>query len=690
MSAGPGTPSSSPDPQSAQPVNKLGVTARLGTLAPLHQRALLRQAARACGVAEAPTLGDLKHAESPPTLRTRTESYQPLPTPEAFKAAVKARTQEILTTPELRERLLRNREGADERRRWRLATFYAECDVERRRHEWRTVTVAINKAQYDEGQAHAARMLPMLAWLDSAIARLERHIPHLYLAAMPEGDLKELACRRASAERELQAIVAKEVRSLEGAAADVRRRGCHLWQRRDLRRKAASARLNTSAHLKTTGRGGAPYADGYSVQRWRERQDDAESYGRAHAVRFEDKSEVSLLALMQAGTRAAVSRIYAMTKGMDEVAKKAGLVACFVTVTAPAEYHPNPSMGTCSWTPEHTLQAAKAELMDRFARIRARMTKGGITPFGMRVLEPHEDGTPHLHILFYVRPGQVRALDRILRAVCPEPVPGKRVATKRVATKLKLIRPRKGKRGASPASYMLKYIVKSLNDPDAAAVLAGGNVEDGDHLANHDRVRAWGTEMRARRFDFVGTRGCQRIWQRLHTASTEEMAGAPPNAMAAWSAIKERRWGDALHALGAVPGFNARKEGDGESEERPSRIRLGYATERTETITARFVVTTITEDGEVLAVTVENGETTTRTVPLKNRYGEPTKRPAWLVDKATGWKLPLRRRACSIVRVEAEDATSQDTAIAKQDRVQDGKKLRKEKGVTIAESYPRR
>jgi hypothetical protein len=155
-------------------------------------------------------------------------------------------------------------------------------------------------------------------------------------------------------------------------------------------------------------------------------------------------------------------------------------------------------------------------------------------------------------------------------------------------------------------------------------------------------VRATASERGWRRYATLGVRGVGTVWQRLRTASEDEVAQAPPAVVAAWAALQGHRWSDALIALGAFAGSDA------------ARIKIGYETE-----------TVDGQTGEIL--------------PLENRYGEPTKRAAWIVDTSKpGWRLPLRR-----------GGTIERERLGWHNEAEDSETVNEINTVTVIQTYPR-
>lgn len=229
--------------------------------------------------------------------------------------------------------------------------------------------------------------------------------PDPALAAMPEERLREVAAERAARQQQMAAWRRRgddEDRPLTPAE---RRQCCPRWQRRKLRRECARSRQWWSAALGTVGRGAAPYADGYSVARWQERQDHAREWAEAHVLRWEDGTEASLADVQRASGEAQVARLYAMLRGLDDLAVREGRgTAIMITLTLPPEWHPSPAVGERTWTPERSPEHADRDLQKRWARLRALLHAAGLPPLGLRVVEPHRDGCPHLHALLYLPP----------------------------------------------------------------------------------------------------------------------------------------------------------------------------------------------------------------------------------------------------------------------------------------------
>jgi Bacteriophage replication gene A protein (GPA) len=202
--------------------------------------------------------------------------------------------------------------------------------------------------------------------------------------------------------------------------------------------------------------------------------------------------------------------LMARIKGYEQIANELGWCGLFVTVTAPSYFHPqrfhggaNPNYGGA------TVREAQQWLCRTWSRVRAQLDRDGVRYFGIRVAEPHHDGTPHWHMLLFVHRAARKDLTRTivsgwLKEYGTEPgAYAKRVTVKRID-------PSKG----SATGYLAKYIAKNL---DAAGAIhaaeggetgVGGQVQGlGHNVAVADgltRVLAWASVHGVRQFQQLG------------------------------------------------------------------------------------------------------------------------------------------------------------------------------------------
>ncbi|MGF1719476.1 replication endonuclease [Vibrio kyushuensis] len=101
-------------------------------------------------------------------------------------------------------------------------------------------------------------------------------------------------------------------------------------------------------------------------------------------------------------------------RGCEDIGNELGLQGLFLTLTTPAAYHNSYKKGGFinHWNGSSPREA-QAYLNDVWKRIRSKLGRDGIRWFGVRVAEPHHDGTPHWHLLIWVKPEEVNAVREI-------------------------------------------------------------------------------------------------------------------------------------------------------------------------------------------------------------------------------------------------------------------------------------
>ncbi|WP_447075832.1 replication endonuclease [Vibrio alginolyticus] len=95
-------------------------------------------------------------------------------------------------------------------------------------------------------------------------------------------------------------------------------------------------------------------------------------------------------------------------RGCEDIGNELGLQGLFLTLTTPSKYHNSYKKGGFigHWNGASP-RDAQSYLNNVWQRIRAKLGREEIRWFGVRVAEPHHDGTPHWHLLIWVKPEDV-------------------------------------------------------------------------------------------------------------------------------------------------------------------------------------------------------------------------------------------------------------------------------------------
>lgn len=218
----------------------------------------------------------------------------------------------------------------------------------------------------------------------------------------------------------------------------------------------------------------------------------------------------------------------ACVKGLELIAEMRGDCAVFYTITCPSRFHatlnngrPNPK-----WT-SATVRQSSDYLVDTFAAFRKAMHKAGLRWYGVRVAEPHHDGTVHWHLLCFMRKKDRRSITALLRKFAIREDREELGTNTGPRFKSELINPRKG----TPTSYIAKYISKNIDGRGLAKEISK---ETGRSLRDSaEHVSAWASLHRVQQFRFFGIPGRQAYRElRLLAGQAarvqgERKAGAP-------------------------------------------------------------------------------------------------------------------------------------------------------------------
>ncbi|QHX00883.1 replication endonuclease [Citrobacter freundii] len=275
----------------------------------------------------------------------------------------------------------------------------------------------------------------------------------------------------------------------------------------------------------------SPYVSYEAVIHKREQRRKSLEFFRSHELVNEVGDTLDMEDVVNASNSNPAHRrneMMACVKGLELIAEMRGDCAVFYTITCPSRFHatlnngrPNPK-----WT-SSTVRQSSDYLVDTFAAFRKAMHKAGLRWYGVRVAEPHHDGTVHWHLLCFMRKKDRRSITALLRKFAIREDREELGTNTGPRFKSELINPRKG----TPTSYIAKYISKNIDGRGLAKEISK---ETGRSLRDSaEHVSAWASLHRVQQFRFFGIPGRQAYRElRLLAGQAarvqgERKAGAP-------------------------------------------------------------------------------------------------------------------------------------------------------------------
>ncbi|EPM9801723.1 replication endonuclease [Klebsiella pneumoniae] len=275
----------------------------------------------------------------------------------------------------------------------------------------------------------------------------------------------------------------------------------------------------------------SPYVSYEAVIHKREQRRRSLEFFKSHELVNADGDTLDMEDVVNASSSNPAHRrneMMACVKGLELIAEMRGDCAVFYTITCPSRFHatlnngrPNPK-----WTSE-TVRQSSDYLVDTFAAFRKAMHKAGLRWYGVRVAEPHHDGTVHWHLLCFMRKKDRRTLTALLRKFAIREDRDELGNNTGPRFKSELINPRKG----TPTSYIAKYISKNI---DGRGLAKDISKETGKSLRDSaEHVSAWASLHRVQQFRFFGIPGRQAYRElrllagQAAKAQCDKKAGAP-------------------------------------------------------------------------------------------------------------------------------------------------------------------
>lgn len=299
------------------------------------------------------------------------------------------------------------------------------------------------------------------------------------------------------------------------------------WWRRQVRRSMARKVEAHAIGLGFVHRRAGLYASDEAVKRHAEQSARNAAALEATEATNEEGLTMTLAQLSAVGvSNPAIRRMELMTRisGFEGCAKAAGHVGMFYTATAPSRMHARMSK-TGQENPKYdgtTPKECAGYMSKTWAKARAWLHRRGINIYGFRVAEPHHDGTPHWHMLFFMLADAVESVTYCLRRYFCENDAHELEANKAMDARFNA-KTIDWKRG-SAAGYISKYIAKNIdgarNDQGCIGQVFD-DTEDGNQIEVADsaretapRVLAWASTWGIRQFQQIGGPGVT-VWREL-------------------------------------------------------------------------------------------------------------------------------------------------------------------------------
>lgn len=351
-------------------------------------------------------------------------------------------------------------------------------------------------------------------------------------------------------------------RQLEMAAGALMRLQDHEWWERQITRAWRQYAEHVAILVGRVRRGVSAYVSNHALKDHQQRKRAGMAWLKTmYAINPELELEIPLAEAVKASVaNPEIRRMELMVRmrGFEDLAEEEGLVGEFYTWTAPSKYHAWTVVDNkrkqrngeklADWvktiqnkryqgfTPKQT----QKYLCQQWSKARAKLDRLGIRRFGFRVVEPHHDGTPHWHMLIFVKPEQREMMRSVMQAYACEHDTDELKNGTRARFDYKEIKEELG----SATGYIAKYISKNID---------GFNMDWDDEAqeavnTSAAAVGAWASLWNVRQFQQIGGPSVE-VWRQLRRI---RQACQNPIVEPARRAADTGKWAEFVTAMGGI------------------------------------------------------------------------------------------------------------------------------------------
>ncbi|MCC4290461.1 replication endonuclease [Vreelandella aquamarina] len=283
------------------------------------------------------------------------------------------------------------------------------------------------------------------------------------------------------------------------------RLSCSLWWRRKLRRQCGRAVEQVMREAHRVHKQAGIYCSDFTVERRRSQKFRNNALLETMEAINQEGQAFTLAELAEKGLANPDHRraeLMLRISDTEAEARRLGHTGMFYTITTPSRFHPviQKNSRRNRKYDGSTPREAQQYLQGLWAKVRAKLARDDIGVYGIRVVEPHHDGTPHWHLLLWMKPEDESAITQTLgeyaEAESPEELYDHRGEKTTARFDAKRIDYKKG----TAAGYVAKYISKNINGEQFMEMDKYGH----EMKTSAPRIEAWASVWGIRQFQFIG------------------------------------------------------------------------------------------------------------------------------------------------------------------------------------------